>query len=431
MHPSEGMPPITQASQEAVILYHDGVEDLILRVQYATKTPPASGPQVSLGTPVFDGSCDEGPITTRVHRRQRGLAHCYKRALRGNPKLRGSVELHWTVNARGRVTLARTGPGLRAPEMEDCLEGQAMRWQFHKRPNQRACDVRLPLSFSPSPPPATAEGATSPQSMAWVIPVPSTPTEYGVGKPSLFKSLARWFDVRRRPERSRGGRAKAKGPKARSKSARGGITLRAKAHVGPFEIQPIEVEGKGAGDALNRWMTSNGFKALPSAQLEHYVKRGWTFLAVKILPAAGRRRMDRAGQLPPLRITFASKKIVYPLKLSTHMSTFSARATVITSKRLSKRSVRSALDRGFEVIGSAGYFSSRDDQSVPLIADHTSFRVDTAPAPIRDLLSGRFGAAKRVHASILINERVNSADDTGARYTSEPAVWPEDLALRP
>lgn len=81
------------------------------------------------------------------------------------------------------------------------------------------------------------------------------------------------------------------------------------------QLGPIEAVTLAASDTagLQIWLVDNGFALSPevTALLEGYVERGWFFVALKL---TGDAPLD--GGLDPLRFTFASDELVYPLELS-------------------------------------------------------------------------------------------------------------------
>jgi hypothetical protein len=81
------------------------------------------------------------------------------------------------------------------------------------------------------------------------------------------------------------------------------------------QLGPIEAVTLAASDSagLAGWLDGNGFALSPavSALLDGYVERGWYFVALKL---TGDAPLD--GGLDPLRFTFASEELVYPLELS-------------------------------------------------------------------------------------------------------------------
>ena len=63
----------------------------------------------------------------------------------------------------------------------------------------------------------------------------------------------------------------------------------------------------------------------------YYISREWIWLAVKVNPPEGEEALAAEGELRPLRISFASSRIVYTLKFSAHQGTFDVNLYVVTS----------------------------------------------------------------------------------------------------
>lgn len=268
--------------------------------------------------------------------------------------------------------------------------------------------------------------------LAWIVPVPAVPTEYGAVDGKLFDALAGWVNLRRgvqdRRRRAKGiGGDGAKEPVAT-------LTLLPPAAVGPFDIQPIQARGKAAGSALNAWMTERGFGALPDETLAYYIERNWTFLAVRVSPDKGKKTMAKAGGLPPLRITFPSAQAVYPLKLSTHMGEFAARVYLVTADILATNAFAGARARGFEVVSNGMYFDAPHTGGA-LRSDVGHFMVADAPESVRALLSKRFADKRQLSLAVLLGERVNDSETIsgsgpdGVDVRRAPADWSEDLAV--
>jgi len=188
-------------------------------------------------------------------------------------------------------------------------------------------------------------GAAMPSSLAWVIPVPNEPTRYGVESPDLFESMFNLWEAEAERWRDRTGKVVheevSKGWGARNSPADSvdtdsveGIELLEKHQVGAYEIQPIRTTGPESGPALNAWLTESGFSEVPAANMAYYVERDWVWLAVKVNAAKNESSLSATGQLEPLRISFPSEQIVYPLKFSSHQGTFDVALWVITAEPL-------------------------------------------------------------------------------------------------
>jgi len=81
------------------------------------------------------------------------------------------------------------------------------------------------------------------------------------------------------------------------------------------QLGPIEAVTLAASDAsgLQTWLDENGFALSPAVNdlLEVYVARGWYFVALRL---TGDAPLD--GELDPLRFSFESDTLIYPLALS-------------------------------------------------------------------------------------------------------------------
>ncbi len=83
--------------------------------------------------------------------------------------------------------------------------------------------------------------------------------------------------------------------------------------LGPFDVARLTATDPGA---LGTWLTDNGFH-LPDRldrALRPYVDQGWEYVAVRLAPKSADAALG--GTLDPLRLTFASDRPVYPMRLS-------------------------------------------------------------------------------------------------------------------
>ncbi|TDD61188.1 DUF2330 domain-containing protein [Kribbella antibiotica] len=92
-----------------------------------------------------------------------------------------------------------------------------------------------------------------------------------------------------------------------------GVNVREQMTLGPFEIARL---GGGSATAVTDWLRTNQYVVPDSlgANLTPYVREGWEIVAVKLAPKSTGQGLS--GSTPPLRLTFASDKIVYPMRLS-------------------------------------------------------------------------------------------------------------------
>lgn len=85
--------------------------------------------------------------------------------------------------------------------------------------------------------------------------------------------------------------------------------------LGPFDVARLTATDP---EALRGWLRDNGF-ALPdrlAAELKPYVEREWEYVAVRLAPGSKDEGDVLEGTLDPLHLTFASDKLVYPMRLS-------------------------------------------------------------------------------------------------------------------
>ncbi|MEV8533787.1 DUF2330 domain-containing protein [Streptomyces sp. NPDC051211] len=156
---------------------------------------------------------------------------------------------------------------------------------------------------------------------AWIMPVPTRAT-VELGDPDLFGDLAR----RTLPERktrhyfwpregdwpfSTGtGDGAAAAPMPGSGAPVGVV---GREQLGDFDVARLTATDP---DALRNWLTANGFELPPglAAELRPYVEQQWEYVAVRLAPREPGRMLR--GTLDPLRIRFASDRLVYPMRLS-------------------------------------------------------------------------------------------------------------------
>jgi hypothetical protein len=72
-------------------------------------------------------------------------------------------------------------------------------------------------------------------------------------------------------------------------------------------------------DDLYEWLKDNKYSySGDEATLDHYIKKAWFFTVMKIDPMQMKKNKDGSyeGEVTPTRFTFASDKLVYPLKIT-------------------------------------------------------------------------------------------------------------------
>jgi hypothetical protein len=211
------------------------------------------------------------------------------------------------------------------------------------------------------------------QGLAWVIPVPNIPDKIETASASLFKDLARWVEPTATVT-ARGGRGAAK--------SSSDLTIHPVVSAGAYRIQPIEARGEEAAAALNEWMVEEGFQPISEGQLDYYIDRSWTFLAVELDADKGLRKR---GALDPLVLGFVSPTAVMPLKLTTHAGSFPVRIYLVTDNPIEDRAFLDAREKGFSVAKSASndYLAPTPGALRSTSVSVESFAYDEAPASVR------------------------------------------------
>jgi hypothetical protein len=86
--------------------------------------------------------------------------------------------------------------------------------------------------------------------------------------------------------------------------------------VGSLEFKVIQAD---RADDLYTWLKENQYSyAGDEATLDFYIKKKWFFSVMKIDPMQMKRKADGKfeGEITPTRFTFASEKLIYPLKIT-------------------------------------------------------------------------------------------------------------------
>jgi len=93
----------------------------------------------------------------------------------------------------------------------------------------------------------------------------------------------------------------------------GAVDVLGRQRIGPFDVTRLAADDPVA---LATWLTDNGFPHPDGldANLAPYVADGWEVVAVQLVPAEAGQPLT--GNLQPLRLSFASDTVVYPMRLS-------------------------------------------------------------------------------------------------------------------
>ncbi len=190
-----------------------------------------------------------------------------------------------------------------------------------KQPGQRAFLAWDPIekieSFIVQP---SFEGNA--EEFGMVIPTPAQP-KLAEAHRDLFKTLA-VFTILRPLDESKWvamprSVAKDGGKWNRMESSApggGGVKVLEAGVVGSLDYKVIEAND---ADGLFAWLKEHQYQySGDAATLDFYVKKKWFFTVMKIDPKQMKRRPDGSylGEVTPTRFTFASDRLIYPLRIT-------------------------------------------------------------------------------------------------------------------
>lgn len=156
---------------------------------------------------------------------------------------------------------------------------------------------------------------------AWIMPVPHRAT-VKLGDASLFSDLraltapvteTRHYFWPHAKDWPFGGSDGTSGDGAAAPSAAAPVEVVGRERLGPFDVARLAATDPAA---LEGWLRENGFE-LPdrlATALRPYVEQKWEYVAVRLAPREGGGALS--GTLDPLRLRFASDRLVYPMRLS-------------------------------------------------------------------------------------------------------------------
>jgi Uncharacterized protein conserved in bacteria (DUF2330) len=160
------------------------------------------------------------------------------------------------------------------------------------------------------------EYSGSPSSFAWVLPIHGTVT-VGLSAAVLFDSIDALTATQINPPPQNcpapnctsGATTPFAGATAGDDASATPVQVLAQANVGPYATVQLHSTDSGALDA---WLTQNGYNIPAAVQpiLDAYVKEGFDFLAMKLLPNQGVQAMR------PVRVTTAGASFSLPLRMA-------------------------------------------------------------------------------------------------------------------
>jgi hypothetical protein len=165
---------------------------------------------------------------------------------------------------------------------------------------------------------------------AWIVPVPGKPT-VTKGSDELFTNLEKLTQIQNQPQPMYSG---VLGLDDRETNS--GVTVIETKQVDYYDVAVLSATDK---DSLVNWLKDNEYSLPDSASylLSQYIQDKWFFVAMKINPQAlewtNVSQQLRNGHATPVVFSFATDKMVYPLRISKPFSSESDDTT--TSTRLS------------------------------------------------------------------------------------------------
>ena len=193
-------------------------------------------------------------------------------------------------------------------------------------------------------------GEKMPSQFAWVVTVPDEPSAYHLADAGIYQAVRLWSNARvMPPPRPTGGGCRmgctSQAPLSRSDVESSPLEFGRRAQVGPYDIQPVRARGVQALEALNGWLEENGFPREEPAHMKYFVEQRFTFLCIRISPAAGEASVASGGKIPPLQLSFQSDEIYYPLLFSSRQGIFDLQLVVLSGTPLDYRQSGSTLAR--------------------------------------------------------------------------------------
>lgn len=157
---------------------------------------------------------------------------------------------------------------------------------------------------------------------AWVMPVPSA-AQVALGDARVFDELRRLTAPRVEYRDSWWPTFTWLFPRAEAPETAGApggarVDVLASQRIGPFDVTRLAANDP---TALATWLADNGFPHPEGLDrnLAPYVADRWEIVAVQLAPAEGGASLT--GDLQPLRLSFRSESVVYPMRLSRSAST--------------------------------------------------------------------------------------------------------------
>jgi hypothetical protein len=157
------------------------------------------------------------------------------------------------------------------------------------------------------------DAAPSARRPAVLLPVPSVPTVRALreDEAGVFGELELATRQLATPDDE-----DDEGDGAAAPAGRPAVSVLSRERIGGYDVTRLRA---GDAGALRAWLNRGGYRTPAAAEpvLRDYVRRDWAFVAIRL---ADRVAGDRST-LTPLRVAFASDRLIYPLRLSATSST--------------------------------------------------------------------------------------------------------------
>ncbi len=97
---------------------------------------------------IAGGTADASHIRAVVNKKLPSIQACYEEQLRGNPELKGKVNVLWTIKGDGKVgeiKIQENSTGNQ--DMEECIRRRIRRWEFNPTQDGAEVEVSYPFIF--------------------------------------------------------------------------------------------------------------------------------------------------------------------------------------------------------------------------------------------------------------------------------------------
>jgi hypothetical protein len=153
---------------------------------------------------------------------------------------------------------------------------------------------------------APDDPADAPRRPAVLLPVPATPTVTALraDQAGVFNALELATRALRTSDGDADGATAGGAP-------RGAVSVLSRERIGGYDVTRLRA---GDATALRSWLNRGGYRTPAAAEpvLRDYVRRGWAFVAIRLAD----RVTGAESTISPLRVAFPSRRLVYPLRLS-------------------------------------------------------------------------------------------------------------------